>query len=200
MTQSNSLCYIEFNKTRKRGTKMEIVNPITDKKKLQDMKEALMMSSYRDFVLFEIGINSGLRVSDLLSLKVKDVRGKLHLSITEGKTKKKKQFYIQHISDVIEKYTKHMEEDDWLFPSRKGNKAISRIQAYNILNKAADLIGLEKIGTHTMRKTFGYWYYKQTKDVAYLMKIFNHSSQSVTLRYIGIEQEEIDNTLKGFRI
>ncbi|MFS0662372.1 site-specific integrase [Niallia alba] len=179
---------------------MEIVNPITDKKKLQDMKEALMMSSYRDFVLFEIGINSGLRVSDLLSLKVKDVRGKLHLSITEGKTKKKKQFYIQHISDVIEKYTKHMEEDDWLFPSRKGNKAISRIQAYNILNKAADLIGLEKIGTHTMRKTFGYWYYKQTKDVAYLMKIFNHSSQSVTLRYIGIEQEEIDNTLKGFRI
>lgn len=179
---------------------MELVNPITNKKKLADMKEALMMSSYRDFVLFEIGINTGLRVSDLLSLKVKDVRGKLHLSITEGKTKKKKQFYIQHISDVIEKYTKHMNDEDWLFPSRKGDKAISRVQAYNILNKGADMIGLEHIGTHTMRKTFGYWYYKQTRDVAYLMKIFNHSSQSVTLRYIGIEQEEIDNTLKGFRI
>lgn len=179
---------------------MELVNPITDKKQLENMKEALLMSSYRNLVLFEIGINTGLRVSDLLSLKVKDVRGKLHLSITEGKTKKKKQFYIQHINDVIEKYTRNMNDDDWLFPSRKGDKAISRIQAYNIINKGADMVGLENIGTHTMRKTFGYWYYKQTKDVAYLMKIFNHSSQSVTLRYIGIEQEEIDNTLKGFRI
>ncbi|KXY68838.1 tyrosine-type recombinase/integrase [Bacillus paranthracis] len=179
---------------------MELVNPITNEKTLKDMKEALMMSSYRDYVMFEIGINTGLRVSDLLNLKVKDVRGKLHLYITEKKTKKKKQFYIQHISDVIEKYTKHMNDEDWLFPSRKGDKAISRVQAYNILNKGADMIGIEKIGTHTMRKTFGYWYYKKTRDVAYLMKIFNHSSQDVTLRYIGIEQEEIDNTLKGFRI
>lgn len=184
---------------------MEIVNPITDKKKLKDMKEALMMSSYRDFVLFEIGINTGLRVSDLISLKVKDVKGKIHLHITEGKTKKKKQFYIQHISDVIETYTKNMNDEDWLFPSRKtdkeGNmKPISRIQAYNIINKGADMVGIEKIGTHSMRKTFGYWYYKKDKDVAYLMKIFNHSSQEVTLRYIGIEQEEIDNTLKDFRI
>ena len=179
---------------------MELVNPITDKKQLADMKEALMMSGYRNFVLFEVGINTGLRVSDLLTLKVKDVRGKIHLNITEGKTKKKKQFYIQHISDVIDKYTRNMDDEDWLFPSRKGDKAISRVQAYNILNKCADMVGLEHIGTHTMRKTFGYWYYKQTKDVAYLMKIFNHSSQAVTLRYIGIEQEEIDNTLKGFRI
>jgi integrase len=179
---------------------MELVNPITNKKDLENMKEALLMSSYRDFVLFEIGINTGLRVSDLLKLKVKDVRGKIHLNIKETKTGKSKQFYLQHISDTIEKYTKHMDDNDWLFPSRKGDKPISRVQAYNILNKAAEMVGLEHIGTHTMRKTFGYWYYKQTKDVAYLMKIFNHSSQAVTLRYIGIEQEEIDNTLKGFRI
>lgn len=179
---------------------MELVNPITDKKALQDMKEALLLSGYRNYVLFEIGINTGLRVSDLLNLKVKDVKGKLHLTITEGKTKKSKKFYLQHISDVIEKYTKNMDSEGWLFPSRNGDKAISRVQAYNIINKGAEMVGLENIGTHTMRKTFGYWYYKQTKDVAYLMKIFNHSSQSVTLRYIGIEQEEIDNTLKGFRI
>lgn len=50
------------------------------------------MSSYRNFVLFEIGINTGLRVSDLLSLKAKDVRGKLHLNITEAKAKKKRNF------------------------------------------------------------------------------------------------------------
>jgi len=50
-------------------------------------------------------------------------------------------------------------------------------------------VGLDEVGTHTMRKTFGYWHYKEFGDVADLQQLFNHSSQSVTLRYIGIAQE-----------
>ncbi|MFN1751427.1 site-specific integrase, partial [Staphylococcus aureus] len=66
---------------------------------------------------------------------------------------------------------------------------------YRILNHSAKSIGLSEIGTHSMRKTFGYHYYKKTKDVALLMDLFNHSSQVVKLRYVGISQEVINSSI-----
>ncbi|PHD10629.1 integrase, partial [Bacillus toyonensis] len=70
---------------------------------------------------------------------------------------------------------------------------ISKIQAYRQLQKAGDFANVESIGTHTMRKTFGYWFYKQTKDVAMLQEILNHSTPHIPLKYIGINKEEKDN-------
>ncbi len=75
-----------------------------------------------------------------------------------------------------------------------------RVQVYKILNKVAAKYGLTNIGTHTLRKTFGYWHYQQFKDVALLQKIFGHSDPGVTLRYIGIIQDTMDTTLKSFKI
>jgi integrase len=72
--------------------------------------------------------------------------------------------------------------------------------AYKIMQEVADKFSLECIGCHTLRKTFGYHFYQQTKDVVTLMKIFNHSHPNVTLRYIGIEQESINKAIKKFRI
>lgn len=69
---------------------------------------------------------------------------------------------------------------------------IQRVQAYRILNKSAEAIGLKNIGTHSLRKTFGYHYYQRTHDISLLMELFNHSSRSVTLRYIGIHQDVIN--------
>ena len=66
-----------------------------------------------------------------------------------------------------------MNDDDYLFPSRKGDKPITRVQAYRILNDVAEKLGIEEVGTHTLRKTFGYWHYQQYKDVAILQDIFN---------------------------
>jgi integrase len=51
-----------------------------------------------------------------------------------------------------------------------------------------------------MRKTFGYWHYQQYHDVAMLQTIFNHSSPSITLRYIGINQDEIDKSYRDFSL
>lgn len=68
-----------------------------------------------------------------------------------------------------------------------------------IIRKSCKLAGLpEKVGTHTMRKTFGYHHYQKFKDVAILQKIFNHSTPQVTLRYIGIEQDQIDESYTNF--
>ncbi|PFM44229.1 integrase, partial [Bacillus cereus] len=68
------------------------------------------------------------------------------------------------------------------------------------LQKAGDFAGVESLGTHTMRKTFGYWFYKQTKDIAMLQEILNHSTLQITLRYIEINKEEKENILDTFRI
>lgn len=92
-----------------------------------------------------------------------------------------------------------MNDDDFLFRSREGeNKPISRVRAYQLLTDAAKKVGLDEIGTHTLRKTFGYWHYKQHKDIALLQELFNHSAPSVTLRYIGINQDTMDASLQDF--
>ncbi|HEY8893155.1 MAG TPA: tyrosine-type recombinase/integrase [Clostridium sp.] len=126
--------------------------------------------------------------------------------ITEKKTGKTKKFYIGDIvKKVIENYIRELptiEMSNYVFQSRKGNNMpITRQQAYRILNSAAEMIGLveknEKeviisgeIGTHTLRKTFGYHAYQNGSSLELLMDIFNHSSKSQTLRYIGITEEQ----------
>lgn len=85
-----------------------------------------------------------------------------------------------------------------LFPSERTTDHISRYQVDRILKSAAEKCGLDNIGTHTMRKTFGYWFYQRTKDIATLQKMLNHSSQRETMIYIGLEQEEINKAYLNF--
>jgi integrase len=178
---------------------MNLVQPIRDKEKISEIKDILKRQSLRDWFMFVAGINTGLRISDLLTLKVSDVKGKTHIIIKEKKTDKIKRFKIlRPLVEAVEYYTKGMDLDDWLFPSRKGDKPITRVQAHRILNKVSETVGLEEIGCHTLRKTFGYHFYQQKKDVALLQEIFNHSAPSITLRYIGINQDVIDNALDDF--
>ncbi|HFJ9454159.1 tyrosine-type recombinase/integrase [Bacillus tropicus] len=174
------------------------VQPIRSKEQIADMKWALKRHcSERDYILFLVGLNTGLRVGDLLKLKVSDVRKKKKVLIKEGKTKKARQLNLSNIYDEIQEYIRTV-DSEWLFPSRKGDKAITTTQAYRQLQKAADMAGLESVGTHTMRKSFGYWFYKQTKDVAKLQNILNHSHPQITLTYIGITAEEIEEDLDNF--
>lgn len=149
-----------------------------------------------------MGINCGLRISDLLKLKISDVKNKTHIEITEQKTGKNKSFPITPvIKSVLSNYIKNKKPEQWLFASQKGPKAITRIQAYRIIKNASKIAGLdEHIGTHSLRKTFGYHFYQQTKDVALLQNILNHSSPNVTLRYIGINQDIIDSQLNLFSL
>lgn len=96
-----------------------------------------------------------------------------------------------------------MQEDNYLFESRQKNSSgikvhVSRVQVYRYIKKVAEEIGIDNFGMHSFRKSFGYFYYQQTKDLAKLMEIFNHSSQQVTKRYIGLSQEEIDESLQKF--
>lgn len=169
---------------------MATVHPIKRKEDIERMKSCL---HGRDLLLFTIGINSSLRISDILTLKVEDFNGE-SLRLFEQKTNKYKEIRINSkIKKAIEELAP---ESGWLFPSRKGDGAISRVQAYRTLNAAAERAGLDiNFGTHTMRKTFAYFAYNNGKgvDIALLMRVLNHNSQRETLRYIGIEQESIDD-------
>ncbi len=182
---------------------MELVEPIREIKKLEKMKKYLKARNLRDYCLFVLGINSGLRVSDLLNLKIGDVveNGKLkdRIHLTEQKTGKTKDFPISDTaSKALREYIDELKDSnssDCLFQSRKGKSAISRIQAWRILNEAAAHSGLgnDAIGTHTMRKTFGYHAYKKGMDITVIQKLLNHSSPSITLSYIGITRDDLDN-------
>ncbi|ELB19866.1 TPA: site-specific integrase [Enterococcus faecium] len=179
------------------------VKPIKDKAVLNQFATELLKNNHgqRDYTIFVFGIFTGLRISDILNLKVSDVKGKLKADIVEKKTGKKRTLNLMQLTNQIIKYLdeEHDGESEWLFPSpRDSNKPLSTHQYYKIMQKTAEMLDLDYIGTHSLRKTFGYTYYKKTKDLSSLMKILNHSSQSVTLRYIGIEEEELQSSLDDF--
>lgn len=178
------------------------MQPIRDKKKIEAIKKILRGDSLRNYTLFVVGINSGLRISDLLSLSVRDVttdRGKVkdRITIREKKTGKNKDFPVgSSARKAIKEYVSeaNLGPESPLFPSRKGNMAIRREQAYRIINGAARSIGIkDRIGTHTLRKTFAYHAYKGGYDLSMIQKLLNHSAPSVTLRYIGITQDQLDD-------
>ncbi|QYF82351.1 tyrosine-type recombinase/integrase [Brevibacterium sp. PAMC21349] len=189
---------------------MEFVEPIRDRKKIAAMKK-LLTSSPRDYLLFTIGINTAFRVSDLLSLQfsdVMDMNGNLfsHFTLKETKTKKNNKVAMSKsvqrtLTDYIKNYYKGNLED-YLFQSRKkdrdGNsQPINRKSAWRIIQEAAEQLGEKNIGSHSLRKTFAYHAYQNGTDIVLLQEMLNHSSPSVTLRYIGITQDEKDRVVKA---
>lgn len=180
---------------------MNFVQPIRDTNKIEALKEYFKSSNTRNYMLFLVGISTGLRISDILNLKVKDVKG-LHIVLKEKKTKKQKWIrIIPSLRKELQQYIEHMDDNEYLFKSRQGkNRPISRSMAYRILKSAANRFKIRDIGTHTLRKTFGYHFYQQYKDVAMLMDIFNHSEEYITLRYIGVNQDAMDKAMINFKI
>lgn len=178
---------------------LNTVEPIREMDLVLDVADYLRSKNERDYVLFMFGIYTGLRISDILKLRVRDVREKDYVYIRENKTGKEKRFPINaELKPVITSYIQGKKDFEYLFKSPNfPNKAISRQQAYNILSDAGKAFGLSSIGTHTLRKTFGYHMYQQTHDAVTIKDILNHSHLSETLRYIGINQDNKDKAIMG---
>jgi|SRR5699024_2790640 len=189
---------------------IEKVNPLRTEREIQEMLFAIERGNgaypkrpelaERDTLLFLFGINTGLRINDILKLKVSDVSDRDSFTIYEGKTHKKRTVNISMLKFEIKNYVAGKSKHEYLFKSQRGDRNISTVQAYRILQQAGESIHRDDIGTHTMRKTFGYHHYKQFRDVAMLQEIFNHSAPSITMRYIGITEDEINKTLDNFRL
>ena len=180
----------------------EVVEPIRSKENIRAMKKELR--NPRDHLMFVMGINSALRISDLLQLRVRDVvdeDGKLtpFYRLREKKTGKAKKIpFSKNVQKALAEYLKDFNGDwnQFLFKSKGRNKAISLQHAWWIIKEAARKVGIkDNIGTHSMRKTFAYHAYKGGINLYLLMEMLNHSAPFVTRRYIGITQDEMDEVV-----
>ena len=184
---------------------MNFVEPIRKKEHIEQIEKFLAKTNLRNRLIFAFGINTGLRVSDILALNISDVKDKNHVTIREKKTGKYKKFPLNNkLKQLISEYVKTITTNRLNTPLFIGDKGarMHRSMVYRFLNYAVNTLNLEvgAIGTHSMRKTFGYHHYKKFKDVALLQQILNHSSPTITLRYIGISQEEIDFSYYNFEL
>lgn len=159
-------------------------------------------------LLLIVGFNTSLRISDIRRFRVRDLRGRDYAEIKAQKTGKEARILINPPARrVINRLLAGRPGDEYILQSRQRNtgnhkrRPISRQRAYQIINTIARKAGIQDhIGCHTLRKTFGYHYYKMTGDVVSLQRILCHSSRRETLIYIGVIQEEIDESLMRFNL
>jgi len=158
-------------------------------------------------LLLIVGFNTSLRISDIRRFKVKDLRGRDYAEIKAQKTGKEARILINPPARrVINRLLAGRNGEEYILQSRQKGpdhrpRPITRQRAYQIINQIARKAGIQDhIGCHTLRKTFGYHYYKMTGDVVSLQRILCHSSRRETLIYIGVIQEEIDESLMRFNL
>nr|WP_285876959.1 tyrosine-type recombinase/integrase [Fictibacillus phosphorivorans] len=180
-----------------------------DIKQINAIKRYLKKQSERDYVLFVFGINTGLKITDMLSIKVEDLLTengliKDYYSLAQKEEEPSKEIFLNEtVKKVVVQYIKNakLNSSDYLFLSKKTKLPITRQQAYRIISCAADQVGIKgKIGTNSLRKTFGFHAYKRGVAISLLQKHFNHSNASETLKYLGISKEEIIKTQIDVRL
>ena len=184
--------------------------PIKDRAIIEGIKTALNTKKRRKYyALFCTGINSALRISDILKLRVYHVEsGYVHT--TETKTGKKKQFPINNaLMAVLQNYIREfkLKDDDYLFFSNRKDKLrnvkhIDQSQAYRLLKEVIEELYPEiHFSTHVLRKTCAFWLYQNSgKDITLVMHALNHSSVAVSMRYIGLNQESVDNAFNNLNL
>lgn len=177
------------------------VDPIRSEKDIKKIKR-LLRNNPRDLLLFTMGINNGLRISDLLKLKVgdvSDVGAGETIKIRETKTGKMNVLMINRsVHQILTAYLEEVKprDHDYLFQSRNGNNKPLTRETVNKMVKEWTRSLKGNYGTHTLRKTFGY--IQRTKyavSFEVLCKRFGHSSPSITMRYLGIDDKEVNGIL-----
>lgn len=180
---------------------MREVKPIKDAKKLLEIETGL--ADYQNdhekriYLLFMIGICTGLRIGDLIALRVREVNHGDKLRLQEEKTGKRQEIkIIQPLREVLDAELEGMPDYAFLFPSRQRDKRgrlkhITTATAENDMKLIAKWFNIDfPFSCHSLRKTYGYWHFQANKNLPMLARHFNHSDLRVTARYIGLDDEE----------
>lgn len=189
----------------------QLVLPIKDSYVLSEVQDTLLhnfRASVRNYTIFQVGKATLLRVSDVLRLKQSDVFDdngeiKRHAFIKDKKTGKQNTLYLRPVMNDLTNYKNWLVQKNyyqqtlWLFPStRNPQKHIDERNYYDIMFKTGKLLDISYLGTHTMRKTGAYRVYVQSNyNIGLVMKLLNHSSEQVTLNYLGLDQVTRENLL-----
>lgn len=183
----------------------QVVLPIKDDEVLKQVEDTLLTAfpktGRRNYTTFQVGKATMLRVSDVLRLKQSDVFDdygaiKKNAYIKDKKTKKNNLLYLRPVQQDLAIYQQwlrqqHFYGTKWLFPSIKHpERHITEKQYYKVMSRVGELLNINYLGTHTMRKTGAYRVYMQSNhNIALVMKLLNHSSEQMTLAYLGLDQE-----------
>ncbi|CUR42794.1 integrase/recombinase plasmid associated, putative [Limosilactobacillus reuteri] len=180
----------------------QLVLPIKDSNILHEVQDTLLNNfryGRRNYTIFQVGKATLLRVSDVLALRRNEIFNddgtiKKNAYIRDKKTDKPNTLYLKPVNQDLIDYLQWLNENkiqsDWLFPSIKHpDRHITEKQFYKIMAKTGDLLGINYLGTHTMRKTGAYRVYTQTNyNIGLVMSLLNHSSEAMTLKYLGLDQ------------
>jgi integrase len=155
--------------------------------------------------VWKVGCNLSLRISDLLDLKFSDLDLKNRtLELTEQKTKKTKHIRLNNaVVELVQQRKEKHPSDVYLFQvdcNRAKNKPISRVSVGRVFKECAELLGIDNINTHSMRKSRGKAMFDDGLPVETIAKVLNHSSTSTTLRYLGITKEQILQTYDDYEL
>lgn len=176
------------------------VDPIKNKKNVIKIINELKKGNERNVILFKIGIYTGLRIEDILRLKVKNINGNT-LEIQQGKTKKYKRIQLnEDIRKNLKDYIKGKGAEEYIIKSRNGhNKPLSYTQAYRIIKLAAKKARIKgNYATHSLRKTYAYTLY-ENNDLSIVQGALDHDNQLTTLKYIGVTDEEINKATMNLK-
>ena len=180
----------------------QLVLPIKDSNILHEVQDTLLNNfryGRRNYTIFQVGKATLLRVSDVLALRSNEIFAddgiiKKNAYIRDKKTDKPNTLYLKPVNKDLIDYLQWLNENkiqsDWLFPSIKHpDRHITEKQFYKIMAKTGDLLGINYLGTQTMRKTGAYRVYTQTHyNIGLVMSLLNHSSEAMTLKYLGLDQ------------
>lgn len=185
---------------------MGTTQPIRDLTELKDLENYYYEreTNLRNYAMICLGVNSILRISDLLHLHWGDVYDfsqetfRRHIVIKEQKTGKWTRIALNKNAVLaLSRYKESLDllqAESYLFPGKEKSTPLSRSQAYRIIRHASENLHLDKnISCHSLRKTFGYHAWKNGVSPVILMDIYNHSSYHITKRYLGLEQEDKDS-------
>lgn len=199
------------------GKRMNLAQPIKKIRDLENFKDYYrkIKPNYRNELLIILGLNTALRISDILSLKWETVYNfekkefRDHIIIIEQKTGKVSQIYLnssvlntlRDYKEYVIQKNRELESGTFIFNHSNKNVPITRTQAFRIIKEAADYYDISGvISCHSLRKTFGYHAWKQGVPPALLVMVFNHSSFDITKRYLGIEQDDKDKIFKKIKL
>lgn len=187
----------------------QVVLPIKDSNVLTSVQKTLLDSfraGRRNYTIFQLGKATLLRVSDVMQLKKVDVFNpdgtiKQNTFIHDQKTGKANTLYLKPVHNDLLAYYDWLQQQniisEWLFPSlQHPERHITEKQFYKVMAKVGDLLGINYLGTHTMRKTGAYRVYMQSNyNIGLVMQLLNHSSEAMTLTYLGLDQASRETIL-----
>lgn len=180
---------------------MNQVEPIRHKEDIHQMYKALQARSQRDYLFFKFAIHTGIKLTDLLNMKVKYLKtsemGNIKTSwiIDDEPTIKIK--LPSELRNELKSYIEDckLEDEELIFQSTRTHQCLSRQQAYRIINRAAEQLGMYHIGLTTLRKTFAYHAYQSGISISIIQKYLGHQTTQETMKFIGIQNKSIHRTV-----